>query len=674
MAIDITPYIPTKEEVEESETLASVYARLRVISLDFFPEVKTTLNSVFGSTALNPLAHQIASYEIAMERIRSDMNLQNIANGTVYSCDFVEDFLANYGVSPESAVPVIGVVRLTFQLDKEYEIDRGAQILFGDTGIFHFLSPELGDIKIIPSFGAIEDGNVYRLVKVADNEYAVNITVIGSPGNVIVTDDVAATDIVIPELVSITAVNDFDTGRFPDNLPELAKLAQDIFFASNFADRGGAVSFIKRKLPNAVGVSAILSGDDEMQRDKNSILGVSTGKMDACVKGSASLVSDTALVNVLLSSETDTYVGKIVLPGGVPLYIDNITREDDQAVDTWEIVGTSGDPDKAGQASGSFSYKETLGVKLSTPNLQTSSSYFEVVKNAEPGFYPALDGASSGGIYTGSVFSDRTQRNLIFKPNGVISHEGELKGVMSIEDILSGDCFEGVLVKKDGKRGVIDFDSGPVELKRLLNDINLFFTTEADDFILTSPDSFSNQTFQTAFGGKATRVKVTYRYDPSMQIVKDFVRSTEVQPVNDVLVKGFNTVYIDNFTLSYRRTQGTTVNKEQILDELVEYMNSLTYPNKYEEAVVSDIILFGGAAGVTGISFSGKVYHTLAEKWSPDGSEVSSNYIQTAPDELLKFNDKYERPDICNIIGLRNVHYILDRENIVLSEVAQGDC
>jgi hypothetical protein len=78
--------------------------------------------------------------------------------------------------------------------------------------------------------------------------------------------------------------------------------------------------------------------------------------------------------------------------------------------------------------------------------------------------------------------------------------------------------------------------------------------------------------------------------------------------------------------------------------------------------------LFAGAAGVKGTSYNASVYHSLANGWSTDGKEDISKFSSLNPINMLNFNDIYEKPELYNIIGLRNTHYILDRDNINLVE------
>jgi hypothetical protein len=671
MSFDITPYLPSKEELDP-EVVAGVLARLRIQSKAFFPDVKTTPNSPFGSLHLQPLATLIAQYEQAMDNFTSDLLLENVAAGTVYNCDFVKSYLKNFGVAPGAEVPVIGTVRLTFQENKTHVLNRGSQILFGETGLFHFIAPQLGDIIIDPVGFPPKPGNWHALQQTGEFEYVVNLSVIGPSGIEVEAGDTATTDIPDADLASIVAVQTFDTGRMPDTLPALAQMALDIHYAANFSERGGTLAFVKRKLPNIVGVSPIKTGDIEMQRDKESILGIATGKMDVLVKGSQPLPIDTARLT-LSRSMSGKFVGAIRVAGGSPVYIDDVrVAGSEQSVDNFKIYTTSKDQVRAKLASSAFSELEILGLEVtSSSSVVQSGSEFSIRKNAPAATYPRIDAATSGGIYRGHLFGSQVEQDLVLKTNGINVIDGVQYGILDITNRATGQVIRDVLVSRDSikKRGVIDFNINKAEVQYMFNGVDIQFETSLDDFVLTSPSDFSGQEFRIFFRAPAVPFDVYYRYDPAQQQLSDLIKSPEVQPVTDVLVKGFNTCFIENLTISYRRKSGVVVNKANIIAELLTYFNSLTYPNVYEESVISDIILYGKASGLVSVEATATVYHSLGEKVSTDGKDDIPNFSTLLSKNVLRFNDIYEEPEFNSIVYQRNIHYVLDEANIVLKEV-----
>lgn len=665
MPLDLTPYLPTQAEVTSSH-VAEVLSRLRIQSLSLFPDVKTTTNSVFGNLILEPLATLLATYEIAAERVRSDMILSNIAQGIIYDCNFVTEYLKNYGVSADSGVPVIGTVRLKFDTNKKFIIDRGTHILFGSVGLFHIIAPEIGDVIVDMVGSSKTSNNWYALTKTGDNEYAVNLPVIGPAGVTVAKDSIAFTDLDIPELISIEAVRDFESGRMPTTLPELAVMAQAISYAANFADRGGAIGFLKRKLPNLVGVSPIKSGDDEMQRDKDSILGVNTGKMDVLVKGATTYVTDSVIISLAEYSSND-YRTALTLPGGIPNMIESVTDIDGNPVDNFYIYGTSSDNNRARYASAAFSDLEILGLRVTTQSLLAQDSSYQIIKNNSN--YPKLDIANSGGIYKGHIFSNKLERKIKLVATGTKVINGVTKGVFYAEDMLSGEILEELFITESNSRGVIDFEASGIKAYHMFNGIDLYFETSSNSFNVSTTDTFQNAEIILYFRAKTANVLVTYRYDPSVQIVNTLLKSGDIQPVIDVLPKAFNTAYIDNLTINYKRGSAI-VKKEQIKDELLEYFNSLVYDNTYDYTTINDIVLYGNAKGLDSMDITATVYHSLAEKWSLDGLDVIDDFVELPTKNLINFNATYDEALLYNIVGPRNINYILDRNKITLREVS----
>ena len=665
MPIDLTPYLPKQEDVT-SEQISNALARLRTQSLELFPELKTTPNSVYGNLILQPLATLIATYEIAAERVRSDMILENVANGTIYDCDFVENYLKNFGVSKDTGVPVIGVVRLTFVENKQYVIDRGAQILFGANGLFNFIAAQIGDITIDRVGSHKKQGNWFPLSKNTQGNYIAEIPVIGPPGITVTEGSAALTDIQFEELASIRAVNDFETGRMPDTLPELAQLARKISYAANFADRGGTISFLKQKLPNIVGVSPIKSGDLEMQRDKNSILGVSTGKMDVLVKGDTKF-TQTSIILTLAEHELGEFRSALSLPGGVPTWIDSITDVEKDSLDSYHIYGTSQDNNKAQFVSAAFSKEEILGLQVFSESLDVQNHEFDIIY--EGNGFPKVDTENSGGIYRGHLFSDKIERKVELTANGVCAINGITYGVFYAEDLISGEIIKNLYIVKNGNRGVIDFDASGAEAKRFFNGLNLFFETSPDNFNVATTQDFNNSKILIYYKAKTANVIVNYRYDPTLKIVNELLNSSEVQPVVDVLPKAFNPAFIKELNITYKRSTSATIKKEQIKDELIEYFNGLSYSNIYDDTVINDIFLFGKAKSIKNIEVIADVYHSLAEKWSKDGGDQINKFSELPAKSLLEFNDTYDQADLYSIIALRNIGYILDRDNISLNEI-----
>ena len=115
--IKITDYMPAIEDLSV-EDLTDVRDRLSTYlrSHEAFADIDTRPNSVVGDLILSPLSHIMASMEIAMNRILSDIDLGNVSQGTIYNCDFVKQYLNNFGQGQVYEYPATGVVRLVLSL------------------------------------------------------------------------------------------------------------------------------------------------------------------------------------------------------------------------------------------------------------------------------------------------------------------------------------------------------------------------------------------------------------------------------------------------------------------------------------------------------------------------------------------------------------------------------
>lgn len=665
MAFDITPYLPTTAELSETQ-IQKVYARLRIQSLEMFPELKTTINSVYGNLLLQPLATLLTIYEVAAERLQSDLILENVANGVIFNCDYVREYLKNFGVSADLGVPVIGSVELVFKENKEYTINRGAQLVFGVNGLFHFIVSLPGDIHIYPVGATLVNLNSYSLTMNSNNRFIVRIPVIGGAGNVITAGTTAATDIPDVELVGVTAAYSFDTGRMPADCPNLAKLAMATSYAANFADRGGAIGFLKRKLPNLIGVSPSKSGDAEMLRDKGNILGISDGKMDVHVK--SELVSDSCVIQLAQYSAFD-YRGGLRLPGGVPVYITSITDLNNVVVDTYEVYGTSADNNRAILASSSFSGFEKLGVKVGSQTLPNTVAMFDIIANPT-GQYPRLNTIATTGTYLGHLFSPIVYRYIRLTPKAIVNVNGNMRAVFRAEDQYNHDTIEDLYIMQAGSVGVIDYTLSGIKAYEFFNGINLAFETSNGAFSISSGSIFAGTVIELRFNAITTSVIINYLYDPAVRIVETLIKSPEVQPVVDVITKAFNPCYIDKIEITYKRTSSTAVKKDQIKNELLTYFNGVVYENTLNTSLINDILLYGGAKSMASLNIEGTVYHSLASKWSLNGSDNISTTVAVPTKVFYENQDFYDEAGLYNIVGPRNIQYILDVANIILTEVS----
>lgn len=637
MNINLTDYIPDIKDIP-TDKVSDVITRLRTIMALEWPEINTTPNSVVGDLVIRPLAYLVAAFEIGAGRAFSDLDLANVASGEIWNCDFVRQYLKNLGIHERMAVPVIGTVRLAFQTNKSYTIDRGSRILFNNNLVFNFLAPYPGPIIIGGTGATPQKGNWKELTQIDENVFVVDLTVVGPADSSIEADTEALTDIPDPELASITSVGDFTPGVIPEDVPQLAALARKIFHSATLTTRNGTVSFIYRQFPNVVGVSPTMSGDDEMQRDKQNILGVAEGRVDVHIRSLNTLLQES--VNVTLVKDGNKFKGLLNLPQ-VPLYIDSV------AADNYKIVSTSKNRDRAVNLSCTYSNLEALGL-IVEDDLPTSPATNTVV-SPEGVTDILVNGSYVGGGLFSAAYSRLIEFTLTSDSSGVL------------RDLINGDSDPAVVVFDSTDNEVtVSGVSNP----KYLNGIEV---------TISDPLNYVGNPIVLELKAETASVPVTYRYDRMISEVEDVISSPDIQSVVDILTKGFTTCYVSNLSVKYRRPPGKFVDREKAKDAIYKYVNCLGYPEIYEQSAVADIMLWAGASGVQAITESGVIYPTQATHMSPDGSDNESNFIETPSVTISPLLDDSTFPlDLKNINSytyLRNINYIIDRENITLTEI-----
>ena len=151
MAIDfINTYFPDVADVDEA-SLLSARQRLDTFLKQKFPNLDTRPNSVFGDLGLSPYAYLVACHEIAMGRFMSDLDLEQVANGVIYNCDFVKKYIQNFATVDQTTLQSSGVIRLVFCNNDSYTIDRRARFIFNTVknfwGVKNSLKGFVDDLK-----------------------------------------------------------------------------------------------------------------------------------------------------------------------------------------------------------------------------------------------------------------------------------------------------------------------------------------------------------------------------------------------------------------------------------------------------------------------------------------------------------------------------------------------
>jgi len=693
--VKLTDYLPDSSDIS-AETLADVRTRLSTyISNQFGASIDTSPNSVFGDLILGPLSHLIAAFEMAAGRMFSDIDLANVAAGTVYNCDFVKRYLENFGLSQRNSTSTTGVVRVTFSKPGTYIFDAGTVFSFSDANGEHFFEmSDVSDQLIIQTNleSGEETSSLKQLNRLSDIEYVVNIPITGNAGVSVVKNTVAKSNLSFSEISSIIAVTDFDPGVLPENVMELAHKSRDTYYAASLSSRNGALSFLLQTYPELQGVSPTVSGDLEMLRGKDNAFGIKQGVMDIFIKSKKNLITTTVNQKLAYNSATDRWIGALEKPQGPALYLRsfNVSNSAGNSPVTYDVFSKASDLNKYPGMSHTYSSNETLGVVLYTPDPITPNPASIVHETTIPVDSGVLDVA---GSYEGSLFKDANPRTIgisfnaydkILNNHIVVTLNDSVESLtLNLQRDANDDVSDGV---------VLYTLVGSQAYDKFLKGVTITFSLNTpagktlDECLALLVDSdIKNEQFTVT--PAYTNVIAEYDYDPLINSIEEVTSGNDVKPINcDIQVRGFIPCIVNNITVVYRSKSGSIMDLDNARTDIFNYVNGLSYPNLYETFSIAEILMYRGADGVKDVSQSGSFYPSIADFIITKTETFPHDNLEN--DAALKMRDEFgyefapiaeSNPIETNTLipseeqpgmGERNIQYILAAENIIFDEVS----
>ena len=409
----ISTYFPAAVDLDPA-TVADVRVRLETYFKKKWPDIDTRPNSVFGDLVLTPMSDLVAGIEVGLSRFMSDLDLENVSNNIIFNCGFVRKYLQNFAVYERETLQSSGIVRLLFNADQAYVIDRRARYQFG-SDTFSLRLPKDGPLQLLRVGSALTGyGNERILRDMGDGTFAVDVDVVGVMATAVAAGATGTTDYPMDNLVSATALIDFDAGLPPTSLPELASKTRSTFYAATLATPGGASKFLMKEFPNLYGVSAVSSGDAEMLRDSVNALGISNGAMDVYARSKGFAFTETINVRLAYNPVSKQYYGRLLLPE-IPCTIESVTAAASPSlVLDRTVLSRSLDPAKAPMAIAAYTPLEELWLVVETPtnpttheilllpelDLNTGEQYqvFQVAYQADPLLRPVYDTVTAPGV------------------------------------------------------------------------------------------------------------------------------------------------------------------------------------------------------------------------------------------------------------------------------------
>lgn len=400
----IDQYVPTIPELDQSEVL-STRRRLQEYCTLAFPDIANLPGTVIGDLIVTPQAYVITALEEGVSKILSDVSLENVSNGIVYNCDFVRQYLKNFGIDDMQYKLASGVVRMIFSENKLYVLQRGTQFKLDDSHIFNLFLPNDGDLVCAPEGSAYEFGKNMAILKDAgDGTWFCDVTIVGTYNEQEIVDNVIegtvselAISTYIPELTKIFLTSKLVLIQNTDSIVNLAKKAQLTSFSASLNTRNGAIQYVNTTCPFVQSVFAIKDGDNELIRTYRNGYGIPSGCMDLYVR--TSHYETTEQQQVKLVKNGDYLEGKWDYIGQ-PYHLESITHPSLSVLDIEEgreIISTS-NPDLNLGALAAYTPYEELKIRIpdrvdeygdSIYNLQRGSdgkeyTYFTVTYQTDP--------------------------------------------------------------------------------------------------------------------------------------------------------------------------------------------------------------------------------------------------------------------------------------------------
>lgn len=380
-------YFPALADIPESRAL-DARNRVATYTQAGWPELDMRPNTPFGDFHLTPFAYLLAGLEIAMDRFRSDLNLENVANGVIYDCDFVKQFLGNFAVTARENMEASGVVRMVFNTDREYFIDRSALLSF-EGNLFRPYTPNAGGVVIRRVGEPAQPGtNDVRLIDRGDGTFSADFAVVGTMTVAVTLGSDGAISPLPEELISLVALQDFQQGTPESSLPALAAKTRKTIYASANGTPGGILRYLNQEFPGIVSSSVVISGDNEIMRDGSSPFGLSASNMDIYARSGGYSFFESQTVRLTLNEAADKFMAKLNLTGQ-PYLLNSVTDVDGVVVpkDFIEVYSRSSNGTRAEMGAAAYSELEDLFLVVQVPLDSEGVPRLEISYNADGSAY-----------------------------------------------------------------------------------------------------------------------------------------------------------------------------------------------------------------------------------------------------------------------------------------------
>jgi len=638
-------YLPDMDQVPIS-SIVSIRQQFMNYLAQWWPQLDTRPGSIFGDLHLTPAAVLDAAAALAVTNLFSDLELTNVANGVINNPDFVRAYLKNFGVSAQAGASSTGTMAMVFSANQTYVFSGSVIFNFGSSAFQ--VSPTVGDPVIISPMGSTT--GKYVLTPYANGQFVVYLPVTGPAGASVTDSTIANTNLGQTNLVSVTAAGNFDPGTTPSGLPQLAAQAMLLYPAANLSSRRGALSFITQNWPNLVAAAVTVTGDNEMIRAGQNPLGINQSALDIFVRSQVNYASSSVVAALTYNPDLRGWTGGLPFPSPPAFFSPSTGAFQANLFD--EQTGSSllyaqSTDTKLDNPGVSFSLKERLGVLLSD---QTPTAFNNAVITPITSDNVTNAALNITGEYWGSTFQLLPDRAITMQFVAVTAINNVITVIANVYDSNNNESGTVYFVP-DSAAGaltgiILQSDPG---YKRFFNGLNLVVDIPG---CIWTPASVVGAKFTFGFRGKTANFTLNYLYEPMLPVIDTAIQSSDNKSVNTApLARSFVPCNITQFVVNYRYKRGTTVDAATAQKAIFNYVNSLAYPNAYEESQIGMIMLNNGATGVSSVTKTGMVYPSLAQIY------VDQNQNQTAIPPVITTDLSIPSTDFG--FGPRNVSYIL---------------
>ena len=161
-------------------------------------------------------------------------------------------------------------------------------------------------------------------------------------------------------------------------------------------------------------------------------------------------------------------------------------------------------------------------------------------------------------------------------------------------------------------------------------------------------------------------ISISYTYDPYWHIMDN---SMSDKPFVDTAIKNFYDLTITKLDIKYKKPAGTFIDRQTIVAQIHEFLNTLSYPVEYNDAYISDILLLNGASVVTNIKCKATFSPAYRIACEATGGEAAIgqglsffSLTEASKESTLKAGD------VAIAIGPKNIAYRIEKDAINLIE------